>query len=270
MENNKFTNKQELEYPTEEDFVDVKVLNNNTRLLSEQKADIADIEVSLQGVAKERTEYSIEDRIKNLEENIPKFYYDLYYNQVTKTPSSLNINQETLFSQVTGEGELTHCYIRISGTGSSAISTPTYRLKIVVDDEIKIFHKVHFSGSNPLSSVGFFSQINIVGYDSRNTNTTSSKRCYPFIHLNSIIKNGSSYPATNELLLAPRNYMMHPISSEEKLVYMNGMGNTEYCTQGTLELNPIKYKRKMQVYFTLLDRASINEIKFHMYYKPKS
>ena len=59
MENNKFTNKQELEYPTEEDFVDVKVLNNNTRLLSEQKADIADIEVRLQGLAKERSEYSI-------------------------------------------------------------------------------------------------------------------------------------------------------------------------------------------------------------------
>ena len=70
MEDNKFTNKEELEYPTEDDFVDVKVLNNNTRLLSEKKADIADIEVSLQGVAKERTEYSIEDKVKGLETKI--------------------------------------------------------------------------------------------------------------------------------------------------------------------------------------------------------
>ena len=67
---NVFTNKEELEYPLETDLVNIKVLNNNTRLLDEKKADISDIEVSLQGVAKERSEYSIENKVKEIENKL--------------------------------------------------------------------------------------------------------------------------------------------------------------------------------------------------------
>ena len=88
-----FTNKEELEYPTEDDFVDVKVLNNNTKILSEKKANIDsltdvaresepraienavksiknDVSQNLQGVAKERSTYSIEDKVKELDRKV--------------------------------------------------------------------------------------------------------------------------------------------------------------------------------------------------------
>ena len=70
MTNDKFTNKSDIEYPLEEDFVGIKVLNNNTRLLDEKKANINDIENRLQRVAKESSEYSIEDKIKNIETKV--------------------------------------------------------------------------------------------------------------------------------------------------------------------------------------------------------
>ena len=93
QEDKQFTNKEELEYPTEDDFVDVKVLNNNTKILSEKKADIDslldvaresepkaienavkniknDVSQNLQGVAKERSTYSIENKVTELERKI--------------------------------------------------------------------------------------------------------------------------------------------------------------------------------------------------------
>ena len=61
LDENKFTNESELEYPTEEDFIDIKVLNNNTRLLNEKKVDIESIE----NVARESTPMAIENAVKN-------------------------------------------------------------------------------------------------------------------------------------------------------------------------------------------------------------
>lgn len=91
--NRQFTNKEELEYPTEDDFVDVKILNNNTKILSEKKANIDslidvaresepkaienavknirnDISQNLQGVAKERSEYSIENKLQEVDTKV--------------------------------------------------------------------------------------------------------------------------------------------------------------------------------------------------------
>lgn len=69
----KFTNKEELEYPSEKDIVDIKVLNNNTKLLDNKKADISSIETALQGISKERSEYSIEDKVKELDKKFQAF-----------------------------------------------------------------------------------------------------------------------------------------------------------------------------------------------------
>lgn len=271
MENNKFTNKQELEYPTEEDFVDVKVLNNNTRILSKQKADIADIEVSLQGLAKERSEYSIEDKVKNLEDNISKFYYDLTQMVVSKQISNISTSQEILLGEITGEGELIHCYLDFQGIGSSSVDTPTFKFKIVVDGQIKVFHNVCYSGNNQLADIGFFSKVNILSYRSNKRQPTSTDtELFPtsFLPFTKHLSNGQSQ-GTNKLIIAPRNYIMHPISPQEKKLYVNGIGSEMYCTQGTLELKPIKYKNKVQIYFTLLDKASLSSMNLTAYFSPK-
>lgn len=104
---NTFTNEDEIRYPTEDDLVDIKVLNNNIRLLDETKAGGTDLKnvarettpkniengisnlkrtvdtinsnvnsinsnigSNLQGVAKERSQYSIEDKVKQIEEAV--------------------------------------------------------------------------------------------------------------------------------------------------------------------------------------------------------
>lgn len=67
MEDEKFTNNSELEYPKEDDYVNIKVLNNNTRLLDEQKANVGDIQNALVGVAKESSEKNIENIVKDVQ-----------------------------------------------------------------------------------------------------------------------------------------------------------------------------------------------------------
>ena len=66
----KFTNKEEIEYPLETDIVNIKVLNNNTKLLDEKKVNICDIQESLQGIAKETSQYNIENKIKQVENDV--------------------------------------------------------------------------------------------------------------------------------------------------------------------------------------------------------
>lgn len=85
----KFTNAEEIEYPALEDNVDVRVLNNNTRLLvngqfdpalldnmaketSSYKIenDIASLKSSVDGVAKETSNYKIENDIANLKTSV--------------------------------------------------------------------------------------------------------------------------------------------------------------------------------------------------------
>lgn len=60
---NKFTNSGSIQYPLETDVVDVKVLNNNTRLLDEKKLEVKD----LTSVAKEETSQQILTNINNID-----------------------------------------------------------------------------------------------------------------------------------------------------------------------------------------------------------
>lgn len=288
----KFTNKGELEYSLENDLVNVKVLNNNTKLLDEKKADIAslnnvarestpmaienavkninnDVSQNLQGVAKERSEYSIEDRVKNLEDNIPKYYYDLHYNYIGKQVSSIPLNNEILLSEATGQGELVHCFLGFRGTGTDNNDRPAYKFKIVIDGEVKLFHTVYLMGKVNYPKAGFFSYTNISHYESDYTKDYQNRyRYYPYSYLPIIRKNGSSYETGMGVVVYPRNYIMHPLSSKEKKLYVNG---DIIYTQGTIEMKPIKYKNKVQVYLTLLDRLDqLTQINLSMYYKPNN
>ena len=288
----RFTNKEELEYSLENDLVNVKVLNNNTKLLDEKKADIAslnnvarestpmaienavknisnDVSQNLQGVAKERSEYSIEDRVKNLEDNIPKYYYDLHYNYIGKQVSSVPLNNEILLSEATGQGELVHCFLGFRGTGTDNNDRPAYKFKIVIDGEVKLFHTVYLMGKVNYPKAGFFSYTNISHYEADYTRDYQNRyRYYPYSYLPIIRKNGSSYETGMGVVVYPRNYIMHPLSSKEKKLYVNG---DIIYTQGTIEMKPIKYKNKVQVYLTLLDRLDqLTEINLSMYYKPNN
>ncbi len=76
-EDDKFTNKEEIEYPLETDIVNIKVLNNNTKLLDEKKVNISDIQENLQGIAKETSKYNIENKIKQVENDIKQIKQSL-------------------------------------------------------------------------------------------------------------------------------------------------------------------------------------------------
>lgn len=288
----RFTNKEELEYSLENDLVNIKVLNNNTKLLDEKKADIAslnnvarestpmaienavknisnDVSQNLQGVAKERSEYSIEDKVKILEDNLPKYYYDLHYNYIVKQVSSVPLNNEILLSEATGQGELVHCFLGFRGTGTDNNDRPAYKFKIVIDGEVKLFHTVYLMGKVNYPKAGFFSYTNISHYEADYTRDYQNRyRYYPYSYLPIIRKNGSSYETGMGVVVYPRNYIMHPLSSKEKKLYVNG---DIIYTQGTIEMKPIKYKNKVQVYLTLLDRLDqLTEINLSMYYKPNN
>ncbi len=222
---------------------------------------------NLQGVAKERSEYSIEDKVKILEDNIPKYYYDLHYNYIEKQVSSIPLNNEILLSEATGQGELVHCFLGFRGTGTNNNDRPAYKFKIVIDGEVKLFHTVYLMGKVSYPKAGFFSYTNISHYEADYTTPYQSRcRYYPYSYLPIIRKNGSSYETSMGVTVCPRNYIMHPLSSKEKKLYVNG---ELIFTQGTIEMKPIKYKNKVQVYLTLLDRLDqLTEINLSMYYKP--
>ena len=228
-----------------------------------------DVSQNLQGVAKERSEYSIEDRVKNLEDNIPKYYYDLHYNYIGKQVSSVPLNNEILLSEATGQGELVHCFLGFRGTGTDNNDRPAYKFKIVIDGEVKLFHTVYLMGKVNYPKAGFFSYTNISHYEADYTRDYQNRyRYYPYSYLPIIRKNGSSYETGMGVVVYPRNYIMHPLSSKEKKLYVNG---DIIYTQGTIEMKPIKYKNKVQVYLTLLDRLDqITEINLSMYYKPNN
>lgn len=142
----KFTNKEELEYPSENDFVDIKVLNNNTKLLDNKKADISSVETALQGLAKERSEYSIEDKVKELDKkfqmfeeterkrnwlSLPNLKTEIY----NKSNSNSSFTEAELLN-VIGGGHLIIGIARFTYNASSPYNPKKMQFKIQVDDEI--------------------------------------------------------------------------------------------------------------------------------------
>ncbi len=253
---------------------DITSLNNVARESTPMAIENAvknisnDVSQNLQGVAKERSEYSIEDRVKILEDNLPKYYYDLHLNYIEKQVSNIPLNNEILLSEATGQGELVHCFLGFRGTGTTNNNNPAYKFKIVIDGEVKLFHTVYLMGKVSYPKAGFFSYTNISHYEADYTRDYQNRyRYYPYSYLPIIRKNGVSYETGMGVAVYPRNYIMHPLSSKEKKLYVNG---ELIFTQGTIEMKPIKYKNKVQVYLTLLDRAELQEINLSMYYKPNN
>ena len=79
-DNKEFTMKESIVYPAGDDFVEVEVLNNNIRILDENKAEKIHkhseyitsqiLQDNLNGIAKEKSEYSIENMVQSLSTEI--------------------------------------------------------------------------------------------------------------------------------------------------------------------------------------------------------
>ena len=91
---NTFTNEDEIRYPTEDDLVDIKVLNNNIRLLDEQKAGGAD----LQNVAKETTPKNIENIVKSTQNTTNTINANI--TNIKSTVDTINSNVNNINSNV--------------------------------------------------------------------------------------------------------------------------------------------------------------------------
>ena len=199
LDENKFTNESELEYPTEEDFIDIKVLNNNTRLLNEKKVDIESIEnvarestpmaienavkninsgvsQNLQGVAKESSQYNIENKVKSIEDkvkNLDKIINDsISNNKFQKWTSLSNINErstvvninysgEKELLNVSGSGNLIMCAFDLSSAWNEQNTTSDkILLKIEIDDEVILNLGVKLA--RRISNYTIMSQVGII------------------------------------------------------------------------------------------------------------
>mgnify|MGYP001859542057 FL=1 len=199
LDENKFTNESELEYPTEEDFIDIKVLNNNTRLLNEKKVDIESIEnvarestpmaienavkninsgvsQNLQGVAKESSQYNIENKVKSIEDkvkNLDKIINDsISNNKFQKWTSLSNINErstvvninysgEKELLNVSGSGNLIMCAFDLSSAWNEQNTTSDkIVLKIEIDDEVILNLGVKLA--RRISNYTIMSQVGII------------------------------------------------------------------------------------------------------------
>ncbi len=199
LDENKFTNESELEYPTEEDFIDIKVLNNNTRLLNEKKVDIESIEnvarestpmaienavkninsgvsQNLQGVAKESSQYNIENKVKSIEDkvkNLDKIINDsISNNKFQKWTSLSNINErstvvninysgEKELLNVSGSGNLIMCAFDLSSAWNEQNTTSDkIVLKIEIDDEVILNLGVKLA--KRISNYTIMSQVGII------------------------------------------------------------------------------------------------------------
>ena len=74
VSNDKFTSSDTIHYPSENDYVDVKILNTNIKILDEKKANLE----NLNNVAKERSKYAIENMIKNIDNKITSLEINTY------------------------------------------------------------------------------------------------------------------------------------------------------------------------------------------------
>ncbi|WP_250277203.1 hypothetical protein [[Clostridium] colinum] len=105
MSDNKFTNLDKLEYPLEDDSIDIKVLNNNTRLLDEKKANIS----SLENVARESSPMDIENNIKSVSSKV-----DAISDRVNRLPGAINNNTTNLQKLNTSTQDLQNKVTEIS------------------------------------------------------------------------------------------------------------------------------------------------------------
>lgn len=104
---NIFTNKNEIEYPSIDSYVDIKTLNNNTKILNENKIDkngLGEIKDKLYEVVKEKIAYNVEEKVVLLNERMGYTYAwinNVYikmqevhtwakemYNEITQTSTS--------------------------------------------------------------------------------------------------------------------------------------------------------------------------------------
>ncbi|WP_317368621.1 hypothetical protein [uncultured Tyzzerella sp.] len=211
MEDNKFTNKSNIEYPLEEDFVDIKVLNNNTRLLDTKKANISDLE----DVARESTPMAIENAIKNISNDVSQNLQNvakesepnIIESKIIELENRLNsfiekdkiknwytlpnlkkefkrVQRDEVLLEVNGKGHLIMAVFYDLAHKTYAPKDNSQSYKVEIDDRVIFDIKIDFS-TLPYST-NVYSQIGIVNtnvtptFDNR-TNNSFSIPFYPIL-----------------------------------------------------------------------------------------
>lgn len=277
---NVFTNKEELEYPLETDLVNIKVLNNNTRLLDEKKADISDIEVSLQGVAKERSEYSIEDRIKKLEENIKKIIpnnnEELLVSSVSNS-NTINLDSENLIFQIDGAGEIFQCFQQV--TFHSDNEKLEFEMRMEIDGVTILFFECKTTTNSSYRSrtgyVGMFSESNIVGVSSAFQNGfggSSSNDNWRQYKIARVIGKHITSPQNfikRDIVLAPNSmYNIAGFKQEKQTLSLGADRDYQTTIVGGVSPVTFEFKKSFKLYFKPKTEQS-KKGNFECYYKLK-
>lgn len=241
-----FTNKQSLQYPTEDDFVDIKILNNNTKILNETKADISslldvakettpknienitknvqstanvintnvanikstvetinsnvnnissNVGSNLQQVAKERSQYSIEDKVKQIEQTVNNLKINIIdrkkwfnYPNLRAVPIAYKtINPSyTLVSSVTGSGHLLCAYFGemfLSKNLRPNVKTEAQKVGIKIEIDGSVVFHIEFdpNDKNPFQFNSIYTYVGIIAHNDTNTwfyDTTNIKPYY--------------------------------------------------------------------------------------------
>lgn len=151
----KFTSSSVIEYPSENDNVDVKILNTNIKILDEKKADDATIKENLKDVAKESSPKNIENMVNDINERV-KILENNTYKDLLSLPNRHGLQIYEQYNIPKGERKE---YFSVTGSGhlvAFEIYLPTYyeeeshkmfkdsRVEVEVDG--KNIYNLHLNG----------------------------------------------------------------------------------------------------------------------------
>lgn len=290
-----FTNQQSLQYPTEDDFVDIKVLNNNTKILNETKADISslldvakettpknieniaknvqsttnaintnitnikntvntinsnvnninsNVGSNLQQVAKERSQYSIEDKVKQIEESLnilkaniidrKKWFNYPNLRAIPITHKNVN-NDYTLISSVTGSGHLLCAFF--GETFVSKSQNTQYKeeakkvgIKIEIDGQVAFHVEFDPTDKHPFQNKNTYSFIGIMAHNDSNLDFISTEVKPYYVIPNNVYSldlhyNYKAIPFSNMPLALSKNLELS--SNIQKITETNFFGAEE-------------------------------------------
>lgn len=196
MQDEKFTNSINIQYPSREDFIDIAVLNNNFRLLQEKKASIEDIEKSLERVAKEKSPNNIENNIDSIVEkldNITKIvkiknkknFWEYPNKRMTFNRTNITSSNQ-VFLDIKGKGRLLHlpCFLEEKYINSSFRLNGVFKVEIDGEVQYKLtFENYPVSDSRTLG----FGIVNKNIYTNVKTgNSKTNEHNAPIIQISSV------------------------------------------------------------------------------------
>lgn len=279
-EEDKFTYKEEMEYPSENDIVDVKVLNNDIRLLEEKKATkeevenaVSDINTSvgekMTNVAKESQEYSIENRLKELENFVKnmkiedrihwKSLKNLRYHAVDYRTENKKLNYDATILNVSGRGNL---IMALMSFYSNGLSRETPGMRVTVDGEIiyEVRGENSVYGQNDTYQLGIVNDTYMlreeIAFSCIGIRIASTVSEVPLVRISAKTRRDYSDVNLNmnnyymiqpyegwSIPLSNRTYYFRPGDGEVRQSNIAGVFNP--CT--SFVKNPIRYNRSLKI-----------------------